>query len=181
MGLTLLGLFEDLGQFLTPSVVHLRVVALLGLLLGLLTGPVQPPPDDLAHVLEVVGDPEEAADNRADPLGTPKLIVPPVGLGPPFEFRFPLVDLVVAESGLGAGMGLGRQTVRALLGQVEPAVQRSATNTQNPADDGRRLACVHEVDSSATPPFQFCCSSNGSHTYTTSETTELFLWPGGSQ
>ena len=82
MGLPLLGLLDDPGQLLGPSVGDLLVVALLGLLLRLLAAPAQPPPDDLADVLDVVLDAEVAADDLGDPVGTPQVVAPAVGLGP---------------------------------------------------------------------------------------------------
>lgn len=76
MGSPLLGLLEDPGQFLTPSVGDRLGVALLGLLLGLLAAPVQPPSGDLADVLGVVPDAEVAPDHLGDPVGTPQVVVP---------------------------------------------------------------------------------------------------------
>lgn len=71
MGLALLGLLKDLGEFLTPSVVDLLGVALLGPLLGLLTAPTEAVTEDFTDVLNVIGDAEMSADHLGDPLGTP--------------------------------------------------------------------------------------------------------------
>src|SRR5664279_2483935 len=63
MGLPPLGLLDDPGQFLGPSVGDLLFVPLLGLQLRPLAAPTEPPADDLAGVLGVVLDAEVAADH----------------------------------------------------------------------------------------------------------------------
>src|SRR5262249_908492 len=67
VGLPTSGSTDDLGQFLTPSVVDRRLVPLPGPALGLLAGPLQPPLEHLADVLGV----EAAVEVPLGQLGGP--------------------------------------------------------------------------------------------------------------
>jgi hypothetical protein len=78
------GLLEDLGELLTPSVVDLLSVSLLGLLLRLPAAPSQAVPEDRADVLDVIGHPKVTADHLGDPTGAPQGVGPAV-LGGPLE------------------------------------------------------------------------------------------------
>lgn len=169
---------DDPGQDLIPSVGDRLDVALLGLALGLLATPVQPSPDDLADVLDVIRDAEVAADDLGDPVGTPHVVVPAVGLSPLQQQALELPDLLVGEPGPRPGMRLGAEGLGRLLSHAEPAIERGAADAEDAGDDGGRLAVLHQFDGPTTAAFQFVCSSNGSHTLTTLETAQLFLWPG---
>lgn len=123
MGLALFGLLEDLGEVLTPSVVDLLDVALLGLLLGLLAAPTQPMPEDRADVLDVIGDGEVAADHLGHSLGRPQDVGPAVFGGPLKQEGFQLAQLLGGKPDLGSGMWLGGQPLGGSLGHLFPAVE----------------------------------------------------------
>lgn len=104
MGLAILGLLDDLGQFLTPSVADRLGIPLPGPLLGDLAGPAQSLAENLAGVLDVVLHVEVASDHLGDPLGGPHDIGPAVGDGPPTQEGFQLLKLLGGEPWPGSGM-----------------------------------------------------------------------------
>ncbi|QDV39326.1 hypothetical protein ElP_72910 (plasmid) [Tautonia plasticadhaerens] len=154
-GLPLLGPLDDPGRHLGPSAGDPLLVALLGPPLRLLAGPVQPPSDELAGVLDVVGDAEAAADDLGDPLGTPRVVGPAVGPGPPRQQVLELPEPLVGGPGRRAGMRLGGQGLGGVLGHAEPAIQRGTADAEDASDDGGGLALLHQFDGSATAAFQF--------------------------
>ena len=160
----------------------LLVVALLGLLLRLLAAPVQPPPDHLADVLGVVVDAEVAADHLGDPVGAPQVVVPAVGLGPLQEQPLQLLDLLVGEPGLGAGVGLGGQLLGGVPVELHPGVDGGASAAEEVGDRRRGDSpCLtsstarrrRRSSSSAVPMGLIPCSTIG--------TLGLFSWPSLSQ
>ena len=181
MSLAILGLLEDLGEFLTPSVIDLLGVALLGLLLRFLAGPAQPLAEDLAGMLDVVRDGEVTPDHLGDPLGGPEGIGPAVGGGPLTEERLLLLELLGGEPGPGTGMGPGGQPLGGGLGHLLPAVERGAADAEDAGDDGGGLALTHQFDGPGAAALQLGSSSNWSHAPTTMPAAGLFLWPNWSQ
>lgn len=175
MSLLLPGTLDDLGEFLTPSLVDLLGVALLGLLSRLLAAPAEPVPEDLADGLGVVLDTEVAADHLGDPPSTPQGVGPAVDLGSLERERFELLELFIRKSDLGSRMRLGGQPLGCGLGQSLPALQRGAADAQDASDEGGRLSLVHQLDSPSATTFQFGCSSLRSHPSTTMPTARWFL------
>jgi hypothetical protein len=174
MGLAPPGPADDLGQFLTPSVVDGDLVTLPGLLLRFLAGPVEPELDDLADVFGVVTDAEVALDDFGDPCGSPQLGPPAVGFGALQEQLLELDELAGVESRRSAGARLGGELGRGFALQFEPSVNRGPAAAEEACDGGGMLALTNELNSAATPAFEFLCSSDGSHTRTTEPHRLLF-------
>jgi hypothetical protein len=174
VGLASSGPADDLGQFLTPSVVDDSFFTLPGLLLRLLAGPVEPKLDDLADVFGVVTDAEVAANDFGDPCGSPQLGPPAVDFGPLQEQLFELTELVGIESRRSAGARLGGELGRGFALQFEPGVNRGPAAAEEMGHHGGMLTLINELNSAATPAFEFFCSSDGSHTSTTEPHGLLF-------
>ena len=122
MGLPRLGLPDDPGQLLDPSVGDPLLVALPGLQLRPLAAPAEPPSDDLVGVLRMVFDAEVAADHLGDPVGAPQR----VGLWPlataPFS-RSPSNSRICPTESRGVGLTFGlaasfRASSRSVFTQV---------------------------------------------------------------
>jgi hypothetical protein len=126
-------------------------------------------------VLDVVLDAEAATDEFGDPAGAPKVVGPAVGPGTLQQQSLQLPKLLVGQPGPGAGMGPGGQGLGGLLGQGEPAIQRSAADAEDAGDDGGRLPPPHQFDGVATATFQLLGGSDGSHALTTTEAARVFL------
>jgi hypothetical protein len=167
MGLAAAGSADDLGQFLTPSVVDGNRVALLGLLLRLLATPVEPTLDDLADVLGVITDAEMATDHLGDPCSRPQLGPPAMGFGTLQKQLLELLELVGTEAWRSAGVRLGDKLVRGFTIQFQPGVDGGPAAAEEAGDIIGVFALVNQLNGAATPAFEFFCSSDRSHTCTT--------------
>ena len=167
MGLAAAGSADDLGQFLTPSVVDGDLVTLPGLFLRLLATPVEPKLDDLADVLGVITDAEMATDYLGDPCSRPQLGPPAMGSGTFAEQFLELIELVVVEAWGPARVRLGSELGRGFALQFQPSVDRGPAAAEEAGDVVGMLALVYQLNGAATPAFEFLCSSDTSHTCTT--------------
>jgi hypothetical protein len=174
VGLAAAGSADDLGQFLTPSVVDGNRVTLLGLLLRLLATPVEPTLDDLADVLGVVTDAEMAADHLGDPCGGPQLGPPAMGFGTLQKQLLELLELVGTEAWRSAGVRLGGKLVRGFAIQLQPGVDGGPAAAEEAGDIIRMFALVNQLNGATTPAFEFFCSSDRSHISTTELHALLF-------
>jgi hypothetical protein len=130
---------EDLGEFLSPSVVDGDLVALAGPLLWLLAGPAQLPLEDLADVLGVEAHLEVPLDQVGDPGGGPQLGAPAVGHGPLQEQLLKPLAVRLGEARVRPGWGLAARaegSSRASFTQVEteerPQPRKWATSSGDP-------------------------------------------------
>jgi hypothetical protein len=174
VGLAAAGPADDLGQFLTPSVVDGNLVTFPGLLLRLLATPVEPKLDDLADVLGVVTDAEMAADHLGDPRGGPQLGPPAVGSGTFAEQVLELIELVGIKARSSAGLRLGGELLRSFAMQFQPSVDGGPAAAEEAGDIIGMFTLVNQLNSAATPAFEFLCSSDWSHTSTTELRSLLF-------
>jgi len=174
VGLAATGSADDLGQFLTPSVVDGNWVTLLGLLLRLLATPVEPTLDDLADVLGVVTDAEMATDHLGDPCSRPQLGPPAMGFSTLQKQLLELLELVGIEARGSAGVRLGGKLLRSFAMQFQPGVDGGPATAEEAGDILGMFTLVDELNGAATPAFEFFCSSDRSHTCTTELYSLLF-------
>jgi hypothetical protein len=164
MGLAAAGLADDLGQLLMPSVVDGDFVPLPGLLLRLLAGPGEPNLDDLADVLGVVADAKVVADHLSDPRGGPQFGPPALGSGPLAKKLFESTKLHGVEVRRAAGMKLGVKLGGGFAVPPQSGVDGGPATAEKAGDHGGMLTLMDELNRTATPAFEFFCSSYGSHT-----------------
>src|SRR5450755_1325528 len=138
------------------------VVAFPRMLLGLLAGPLQSPPEHPTQVIGVVADAEVPLNQHSHTLAGPQVVGPAVSHGSLVEQGFQGNPLSVGQSRHGAMGKLGHQAVR-LPGQSSPAMQRCRRDTQNTRDNGRRFSRIDEVNGPTPPTFQFSRTPDGSH------------------
>src|SRR5262249_20641472 len=141
---------------------HLLVVALARLAPGLLAGPAEPPLEDLADVLGVVGPAEALADEPRHAGGGPQLVGPAVLPGTLGEEALELLEVVVGQPRRRTGAGAGVEAVRP-AGQAPPAMHGGGLDTEDAGDLGRGLAPLDQFNGAATPALQFFGGSFGSH------------------
>src|SRR5262249_50948787 len=149
------GSTDDLGQFLTPSVVDRRLVPLPGPALGLLAGPLQPPLEHLADVLGVEADVEVPLDQFGGPGGGPQCGPPAVGLGALQEPSFQFPELLGGEPGLGADMGLGGQRLGCLAGELHPGGDRGTSAAEEVGNVVGGLPLLDEFNGTDAAALEF--------------------------
>ena len=157
------GAADDLGQFLTPSVIDGDLVALPGLLLRLLAGPAEPKLDNLANMLRVVVDAEVSWDQLGDACGCPQLSSPAVSLGPLQEQLLEAVELRGVESRRATGVKFGSKLSRGFTLEFEPGIDGRPTAAEEVCDGGGMFALIDQLNGTAAPAFEFFCSSDRSH------------------
>src|SRR5262249_54236588 len=143
---------------------HLLVVALAGVLLRLLAGPVHAALQDLAYVFGVEADAEVAADQSGHAPSSPQVIGPAVGNSPLPEQRFQGGPLFVPQTWPAAKGGLGGQAVRP-ASQTPPARQGAGSDAQDTSDHAGAFSRIQQLDRAPATPFQFRCAAFGPHTF----------------
>ena len=83
----------------------------------------------------------------------------------PFSSRpSKLLDLLVGEPGLGAGVGPGGQRLGGLPVELQPGVDGGAAAAEEVGDLGGGLPLLDQFDGPAAAAFEFFGGSDGSHT-----------------
>ena len=118
--------------------------------------------------------PKWRLDQHGDAVGGPEFGAPAVGLGPLQEQLFESPKLIGMEAWSPAGMGFGGKLFGGLAIQFHPGVDRGSATAEEAGDIVGMFALFDELNGSAAPAFEFLCSSDRSHTYTTELYSFLF-------
>ena len=88
--------------------------------------------------------------------------------------NFELTELHGVEAWRAAGMTLGGKPGRGFALLFQPGIDGGPAAAQEACDHGGMFTLMDELNGTATPAFEFFCSSDGSHTTTTEPRGLLF-------
>jgi len=131
----------------------LGLIAFAGVTTRLLRRPVQACAQKAADMIVMKRDAEKAADEFPDPGAGPQFRVPAVGFGALQEESFQAVLLVGGQARRRPAMGLGGQAV-GLPRQLEPAVNGTTVNTQDPGDRLGAFPVANRLHRLTASPFR---------------------------
>ena len=123
-------------------------------LAAILRRPVQPLPQDSAHMIVVKCHAEVPLNQNGDPSTGPQVREPTVGLRTLQEQGFQALVLFGGQTSRRTRMWFGRQAVRS-LGKLEPAVNGSPRHAECSSHHLGALSPVDGFDGTTATPFQF--------------------------
>jgi hypothetical protein len=132
-------------------------------------------------MLGVEVGPEVTFNQLGGPGGGPQLGAPAVGLGPLQEQPLEFLQLLRAQSGLGAGVRPGGEGPQGLPGELDPGVDGGAPTPEESGDLVGGFALLDEFDGPEAATLEFFSGPNRSQILNTSGTGGLFGWLGWSQ